>query len=66
MAAAPGSASWPRLDLIQERGQLDALLASGARFAEQVLLVTAQRHGQLPTHRVRSKRRSSIFSDLAP
>lgn len=41
-----------RLDVLQERGQLDALLASGARFADKVLLLTAHRRGQVPTLRV--------------
>src|SRR5438552_9892768 len=41
-----------RLDVLQERGQVDALLASGARFAEKVLLLTAQRQGQLDSLRV--------------
>jgi hypothetical protein len=31
-----------RLDQLQDSGQLDALLASGARFAEHVLLLTAR------------------------
>jgi hypothetical protein len=37
-----------RLDHLQASGQLDALLASGARFAQQALLLTAQANGQLP------------------
>jgi hypothetical protein len=44
-----------RLDVLQQAGQLDGLLASGARFAEHVLLLTAHRHGQVPvvtTHRI--------------
>ena len=41
-----------RLDVLQERGQLDALLASGARFADKILLLTAHRRGQVPTLRV--------------
>ena len=41
-----------RLDLLQQRGQLDALLASGARFADKVLLLTAQRRGHIPALRV--------------
>ena len=41
-----------RLDVLQERGQLDALLASGARFADKVLLLSAHRRGQVPTLRV--------------
>jgi hypothetical protein len=37
-----------RLDQLQQAGQLDGLLASGARFAEHVLLLTARRQGQTP------------------
>ena len=44
-----------RLDELQQSGQLDGLLASGARFAEHVLLLTAHRSGQVPVvtaHRI--------------
>jgi transposase len=37
-----------RLDQLQQAGQLDGLLASGARFAEHVLLLTAHKSGQVP------------------
>lgn len=37
-----------RLDELQQSGHLDGLLASGARFAEHVLLLTAHRNGQAP------------------
>jgi transposase len=37
-----------RLDELQQAGHVDGLLASGARFAEHVLLVTAHRSGQAP------------------
>jgi len=37
-----------RLDQLQQSGQLDSLLASGARFAEHILLLTAHRNGQAP------------------
>src|SRR5271165_5984549 len=37
-----------RLDELQQSGHLDGLLASGARFAEHVLLLTAHRNGQVP------------------
>lgn len=37
-----------RLDRLQASGELDALLASGARFAERVLLLTAHADGQAP------------------
>ncbi len=38
-----------RLDELQQSGQLDTLLASGARFAQQALLLTARQRGELPT-----------------
>src|ERR1700750_3381258 len=38
-----------RLDQLQRAGQLDALLASGARLAQSVLLLSAHAKGQLPT-----------------
>jgi transposase len=38
-----------RLDQLQQSGQLDGLLASGARFAERVLLLTAHKNGQVST-----------------
>jgi transposase len=37
-----------RLDELRESGHLDGLLASGARFAEHILLITAHRNGQTP------------------
>lgn len=43
-----------RLDELQNSGKLDALLASGARFAEHSLLLTAHKNGQVPA--VRTKR----------
>jgi hypothetical protein len=43
-----------RLDLLQHSGRLDALLASGARFAEHILLLTAHQAGQVPV--IRSSR----------
>jgi len=44
-----------RLDELRRSGNLDGLLASGARFAEHVLLLTAHRNGQVPvvqSHRI--------------
>ena len=38
-----------RLDQLQQSGQLDALLASGARLSQSVLLLSAHAKGQLPT-----------------
>ncbi len=37
-----------RLEQLQDSGQLEALLQSGARFAEAVLLVSAHANGELP------------------
>src|SRR5512143_200084 len=37
-----------RLDHLQQSGQLDALLVSGARLAQSVLLLSAHAKGQLP------------------
>src|ERR1700736_4291352 len=37
-----------RLDELRRSGHLDGLLASGARFAERVLLLTAHRNGEVP------------------
>src|SRR3979490_1400564 len=37
-----------RLDQLQESGQLDALLASGARLAHSVLVLSAHAKGHLP------------------
>jgi hypothetical protein len=44
-----------RLDELRRSGNLDGLLASGARFAEHVLLLTAHRNGEVPvvtSHRI--------------
>ena len=41
-----------RLDQLQSSGQLDALLGSGARFAQKVLLLTEHQRGRLPVVRV--------------
>src|SRR3954468_25035800 len=38
-----------RLDQLQQAGQLDALLVSGARLVHSVLLLSAHAKGQLPT-----------------
>ena len=38
-----------RLDQLQESGQLDGLLLSGARFSRNVLVLSAHAKGQLPT-----------------
>jgi hypothetical protein len=53
-----------RLDELQQSGQLDALLASGARFAEHILLLTAHRNGQAPVITTRRIGPSLIFERL--
>lgn len=40
-----------RLDRLQESGQLDGLLQSGAKFAEAIMVLTAHRDGQVPSVR---------------
>jgi hypothetical protein len=53
-----------RLDQLRASGQLDALLASGARFAEHVLLLTAHRDGQCPAVRVHRLGAVLVFERL--
>jgi len=37
-----------RLDVLQATGQIDAILSSGARFAQKVSVLDAHKHGRLP------------------
>jgi transposase len=53
-----------RLDELQQSGHLDGLLASGARFAEHILLLTAHRNGQAPAIRSQRIGPSLIFERL--
>ena len=53
-----------RLDQLQQAGQLDALLASGARLAQSVLLLSAHAQGQLPTITTRRIGPALIFQRL--
>ncbi len=53
-----------RLDQLQQSGQLDALLASGARLAEAVLLLWAHAKGQLPTITTRHIGPALVFERL--
>jgi len=53
-----------RLDLLQQSGQLDALLLSGARFADKVLLLTAHQGGQVPAVTTRRIGPPLIFERL--
>jgi hypothetical protein len=53
-----------RLDQLQRTGQLDALLVSGARLAQSVLLLSAHAKGQLPTITTRRIGPALIFQRL--
>jgi transposase len=53
-----------RLDQLQQTGQLDALLVSGARLAQSVLLLSAHAKGQLPTISTRRIGPALIFERL--
>ena len=50
-----------RLEQLQASGQLEALLASGARFAEAVLLIGAQAKGELPEFAARRVGAVKVF-----
>src|SRR4051795_3088196 len=53
-----------RLDHLQQSGQLDALLVSGARLAQSVLLLSAHAKGQLSTITTRRIGPALIFQRL--
>jgi hypothetical protein len=53
-----------RLDHLQQTGQLDALLVSGARLAQSVLLLSAHATGQLPTITTRRIGPALVFQRL--
>jgi hypothetical protein len=53
-----------RLDQLQEGGQLDALLASGARLARAVLLIAEHAQGRLPSIAVRHIGPALVFQRL--
>src|SRR5512135_2517107 len=53
-----------RLDQLQQSGQRDALLVSGARLAQSVLLLSAHAKGQLPTITTRRIGPALIFERL--
>src|SRR4029077_3733279 len=53
-----------RLDQLQQSGQLDALLAAGARLSQSVMLLTAHTQGQLPTITTRRIGPALIFQRL--
>jgi hypothetical protein len=53
-----------RLDELQQSGQLDGLLQSGAKFAEAALVLTAHRAGQVPAIRHRRIGPAVVFGRL--
>ena len=53
-----------RLDQLQQSGQLDALLASGARLARSVLVLSEHAQGRLPTISVRHIGPALVFQRL--
>ena len=53
-----------RLDQLQQSGQLDGLLESGAKFAEASLVLTAHREGRVPSIRHRQIGPALVFGRL--
>lgn len=53
-----------RLDQLQESGQLEGLLLSGAKFAESVIVLAADRDGQTPAIRTRRIGPALVFGRL--
>ena len=53
-----------RLDQLQQSGQLDALLISGARLARSVLLLSEHAQGRLPTISTRHIGPALVFQRL--
>ena len=53
-----------RLDQLQQSGQLDGLLASGARLARLVLLLSEHAQGRLPTISIRRIGAALVFQRL--
>ena len=53
-----------RLDQLQENGKLDALLQSGARFAEAVMVLNAHRQGDTPSVRTTRIGPALVFGRL--
>ena len=53
-----------RLDRLRESGQLDALLASGARFSQSMTVLTEARRGDLPTIHTRRLGPPLVFERL--
>ncbi|NUQ66444.1 MAG: IS1634 family transposase [Pirellulales bacterium] len=53
-----------RLDRLQDSGQLDGLLQSGAKFAEAIMVLTAHQQGQVPSVRHSRIGPSLVFGRL--
>src|SRR6478672_6399116 len=53
-----------RLDQLQQAGSLDSLLASGARFAHSVLVLSANARGEIPTITTRRIGPTLLFERL--
>lgn len=53
-----------RLEALQESGQLDALLASGGRLAQKLLILGAHQSGQAPVVRTRCLGPALVFERL--
>jgi transposase len=53
-----------RLDRLTESGQLDALLQSGAKFSESILVLTAHREGESPAISTRRIGPALVFARL--
>ena len=53
-----------RLDRLQEKGQFDALLASGAKFSESVMVLSAHRQGETLTTTTRRMGPALLFERL--
>lgn len=53
-----------RLDELQTKGQVDALLTSGARFAQKLLILSEHKQGKLPAIRTRRWGAPLVFGKL--
>lgn len=53
-----------RLDELRQSGQLDALLQSGAKFSDAVMVLTAHRQGEAPVIRTRRIGPALVFGRL--
>jgi transposase len=53
-----------RLDRLRESGQLDALLQSGAKFSESIMVLTAHRKGEAPVVSTRRIGPKLVFARL--